>query len=36
MNSVYIDSVYIGKAKHLKAVWVRRMDQGRVAFGGEL
>lgn len=36
MNSVYVDSVYIGKAKNLKAAQAYRTDQGPVAIGGEL
>jgi len=36
MNNVYLDSVYIGKAKNLQAVFARDADQGRVAMGGEL
>lgn len=36
MNSVYVDSVYIGKAKNLQAVMARRTDQSQVAIGGEL
>lgn len=36
MNSVFVDGVYIGKAKHLRAMFVRRADQGPVANGGEL
>jgi hypothetical protein len=36
MNSVYLDSVYIGKAKNLKALLLDRTDQGPVAIGGEL
>ncbi|CRM35984.1 hypothetical protein SAMN05216247_11954 [Pseudomonas salomonii] len=36
MNSVYVDGVYIGKAKNLKGVFVRGIDQGPVAIGGEL
>ena len=36
MNSVYSDSVYIGKAKNLMAVVARCTDQGPVAIGGEL
>ncbi len=36
MNSVYVDSIYIGRAKNLKGVFVRGVDQGPVAIGGEL
>jgi hypothetical protein len=36
MNNVYLDSVYIGKAKNLQAVSARDADQGRVAMEGEL
>ena len=36
MNSVFVDSVYIGKAKHLKAGFARGIDQGQVAIGGKL
>ncbi|MDQ0701409.1 hypothetical protein QF043_000201 [Pseudomonas sp. W3I7] len=36
MNSVYVDSVYIGNAKNLKGVFVQGIDQGPVAIGGEL
>ena len=36
MNSVYVDSIYIGRAKKLKGVFVRGVDQGPVAIGGEL
>ncbi len=36
MNSVFVDSVYIGKAKHLKAVFRGDIDQGQVAIGANL
>ncbi len=36
MNSVYVDGVYIGKTKNLKAVFVEDYDQGQVAIGGEV
>ncbi len=36
MNSVSVDSGYIGKAKHLKVVFRGCIDHGQVAIGGEL
>ena len=36
MNSVYVDNIYIGKSKHLKAVIAGGTDQGPVAMGDEL
>jgi|TARA_Y100000758_G_scaffold297428_1_gene257360 hypothetical protein len=36
MNSVFVDSVYIGKAKNLKASLAGGIDQGQVASGGEV
>jgi hypothetical protein len=36
MNSVFVDGVYIGKAKNLHAVFAGPADQGLVAIGGEL
>lgn len=36
MNSVYVDGVYIGKTKNLKAALVEDYDQGQVAIGGEV
>jgi hypothetical protein len=36
MNSVFVDSVYIGKAKNRKAPVAGGIDQGQVASGGEV
>lgn len=36
MNSVFVDSVYKGNAKNLKALLAGGIDQGQVANGGEV
>ncbi len=36
MNSVFVDGVYIGNAKNLKASLEGGIDQGQVASGGEV
>jgi hypothetical protein len=36
MNSVYVDRIYIGKAKNLKALCAVGAYQGPLAIGGRL